>query len=55
VSAFVQHAVALALDDVSGWQAILADALRETGGPLTDEERAWADQVLATRKRTSAA
>jgi Arc/MetJ-type ribon-helix-helix transcriptional regulator len=55
VSAFVQHAVALALDDVSGWQAILADALRETGGPLTDDERAWADQVLATRKRTSAA
>ncbi len=55
VSAFVQHAVALALDDVSGWQAILADALRETGGPLTDEERAWADQVLAAPERTSAA
>jgi Arc/MetJ-type ribon-helix-helix transcriptional regulator len=55
VSAFVQHAVAVALDDVSGWQAMLADALRGTGGPPTEEERAWADEVLATEDRTSAA
>lgn len=54
VSAFVQHAVALALDDVAGWQALLDDALQETGGPLTDGERAWADQVLAPRARASA-
>ena len=51
VSAFVQHAVAVALDDVAGWGALLAEALRETGGPLTDEERAWADDLLATPRR----
>ena len=51
VSGFVQHAVAVALDDVAGWGAMLAEALRETGGPLTDEERVWADELLGTRKR----
>ena len=48
VSGFVQHAVRVALDDVAGWGALLAEALRETGGPLTDEERRWADTVLGT-------
>lgn len=47
VSGFVQHAVAVSLDDVAGWGAMLAEALRETGGPLTDEERSWADELLA--------
>jgi Arc/MetJ-type ribon-helix-helix transcriptional regulator len=51
VSGFVQHAVAVAIDDVIGWGALLAAALRETGGPLTDEERAWADELLGTRGR----
>lgn len=46
VSAFVQHAVGVALDDVAGWGAMLAEALQETGGALTDGERAWADEVL---------
>jgi hypothetical protein len=46
VSAFVQHAAPVALDDVAVWGALLAEALRSTGGPLTDEERAWADEVL---------
>lgn len=46
VSGFVQHAVAVALDDVAGWGAVLAEALRESGGPLSDEERAWADAAL---------
>ncbi len=56
VSSFVRHAVGVALDDVAGWGAVLAGALRETGGPLSDEERAWADQVLGVeRGRTSAA
>jgi Arc/MetJ-type ribon-helix-helix transcriptional regulator len=55
VSGFVQHAVSVALDDVAGWGALLAEALRATGGPLTDEERAWADEVLGTRRRGSAA
>lgn len=51
VSGFVQHAVAVALDDVAGWGALLADALRDTGGPLSNEERAWADELLGTRTR----
>ena len=51
ISGFVQHAVGLALDDVSGWGGLLAEALRETGGALTDEERAWADSVLGTKTR----
>jgi hypothetical protein len=25
---------------------MLAEALRQTGGPLSDEKRAWADDVL---------
>jgi len=52
VSGFVQHAVAVALDDIAGWGAMLAEALRRTGGPLSDDERAWADDVLGTRTRT---
>ena len=51
VSAFVQHAVAVALDDVVGWGAMLAEALRQTGGPLSDDERAWADDVLSSPAR----
>jgi len=57
VSGFVQHAVAVALDDVAGWGAVLAGALRDTGGPLSVEEQAWADAVLGVgkrRKRTAA-
>jgi len=51
VSGFVQHAVGVALDDVAGWGALLAEALRETGGGLTDSERTWADEVLGVSKR----
>ncbi len=51
VSGFVQHAVTVSLDDVAGWGAMLAEALRETGGPLTDDERAWADGVLGVTTR----
>jgi Arc/MetJ-type ribon-helix-helix transcriptional regulator len=51
VSGFVQHAVSVALDDVAGWGAMLAEALRESGGPLTKQERAWADGVLGRRGR----
>ncbi len=54
VSGFVQHAVAVALDDVAGWGAMLAEALRRTGGALTDDERAWADDVLGTGGRPAA-
>ncbi|MBI2390886.1 MAG: ribbon-helix-helix protein, CopG family [Deltaproteobacteria bacterium] len=51
VSAFVQHAVAVSLDDVAGWGALLARALEATGGPMTKAERKWADGVLARRGR----
>ncbi len=54
VSGFVQHAVAVALDDVAGWGAMLAEALRRTGGEMSDEERAWADDVLGTNSRSAA-
>lgn len=47
VSAFVQHAVGLALDDVTGWREWLEEALAASGGPLTDEERAWVDRSLS--------
>jgi Arc/MetJ-type ribon-helix-helix transcriptional regulator len=55
VSAFVKHAVGIALSDVAGWREMLADALEQTGGPLTKKERAWADSVLSGggRKRSS--
>src|SRR6476619_1393029 len=46
VSGFVQHSVEVALDDVAGWGALLAEALRQTGGTLSEEERAWADGIL---------
>ena len=51
VSGFVQHAVGVALDDVAGWGAMLAEALARTGGDLTADERAWADEVLGSGKR----
>lgn len=46
VSGFVQHAVGVAIDDIAGWGAMLAEALRTTGGELTAAERSWADGVL---------
>jgi Arc/MetJ-type ribon-helix-helix transcriptional regulator len=47
ISAFVKHAVGIALSDAAGWTDMLADALQQTGGPLTKKERAWADAILA--------
>ena len=49
VSGIVQHAVGVALDDIAGWGAMLADALTDTGGELSDQERRWADEVLGTK------
>jgi Arc/MetJ-type ribon-helix-helix transcriptional regulator len=59
VSGFVQHAVAVALNDVAGWGAMLGQALKRTGGPLTRKELAWADTILKSpstpkRRRTAA-
>jgi Arc/MetJ-type ribon-helix-helix transcriptional regulator len=54
VSGFVQHAVAVALDDIAGWGAMLAEALRVTGGELSAKDRAWADEVLGTGTQPAA-
>ena len=55
VSGFVKRAVGVALDDDAGWGAALAQALEESGGPLSPEERSWADEVLSGSKRPSQA
>jgi Arc/MetJ-type ribon-helix-helix transcriptional regulator len=47
VSAFVKHAVGVALHDAAGWRSMLEEALQQTGGPLTKKERAWADALLS--------
>jgi Arc/MetJ-type ribon-helix-helix transcriptional regulator len=54
VSGFVKHAVGVSLADLAGWGALLATALTETGGPLSTEERAWADSVLKPQRKAKA-
>lgn len=49
ISGFVQHAVGVALHDAAGWREMLSEALEQTGGPLTDKEREWADAILTPR------
>lgn len=49
ISAFVQHAVGVALSDAAGWKEMLEEALQQTGGALTRKERAWADTILFSR------
>jgi Arc/MetJ-type ribon-helix-helix transcriptional regulator len=49
ISAFVQHAVGIALHDAAGWKEMLEDGLQQTGGALTKNERAWADAVPSRR------
>ncbi len=51
VSAFVKHAVGVALFDAAGWREMLDEALRQTGGALTKKERAWADEILSPSRR----
>jgi Arc/MetJ-type ribon-helix-helix transcriptional regulator len=46
VSGFVKHAIAVALFDAAGWREMLNDALRQTGGSPTKDERKWADALL---------
>ena len=53
ISAFVQHAVNIALHDAAGWQEILEDSLHQTGGPLTRQERIWADAILSPKRSKS--
>jgi len=52
-SGFVQHAVQVALFDVAGWREMMKDALNQTGGPVTDKERAWADKLLLKQPKRS--
>ena len=54
-SGFVQHAVSVALGDVAGWGALLADALRDTGGGIAVEECRWTEETLGRRRRTTPA
>ena len=51
VSAFVQHAIRIALNDAANWKQMLDQAIGKTGGPLTKKERAWADGILGMTKR----
>ena len=51
ISAFVKHAVAVALSDAVGWKEMLQGALLQTGGPLTQKERKWADVILSPQQR----
>ncbi|MBL8221414.1 MAG: hypothetical protein JNL62_19425 [Bryobacterales bacterium] len=53
ISAFVKHAVSIALADAAGWREMLNDALLQTGGPLTRKERDWADAILTSTSRKS--
>ncbi len=41
------RAVGTALRDATKWTEMIEEALRETGGPLTRKERAWADRLLS--------
>ncbi len=52
VSAFVQHAVRVALSDAAGWREMLDQALQSSGGALSPKERAWADEILKKARRT---
>ena len=51
ISAFVQHAVGVALHDAAGWKEMLEEGLQQTGGALTKNERAGADAFLSPRAR----
>lgn len=51
LSGFVKHAVGIALHDAAGWQEMLDESLRDTGGPPTARERAWADEQLGLPAR----
>ena len=46
VSAYVERAVAQWMLEETTTDAFLDEMLEESGGPMTDEERAWADRVL---------
>jgi Arc/MetJ-type ribon-helix-helix transcriptional regulator len=49
-SAFVKHAISVALSDAAGWREMLDDALQQSGGRLSNKERIWADAILEEKK-----
>lgn len=51
VSGFIQRAVQKSLDSAAEFRAMVDEALKATGGPLTPKERAWARKALSPRKR----
>jgi len=51
VSGYIQHAVQKSLENAAEFRAMVRKALKETGGPPTPKERAWAKRMLAPRKR----
>lgn len=51
VSGFIQQAVQKSLANAAEFRAMVDEALKATGGPLTPKERAWARDVLSPRKR----
>jgi Arc/MetJ-type ribon-helix-helix transcriptional regulator len=46
VSGFVQQAVVMAIEARDSLDAVIAAALSETGGPITEEEFEWARCTL---------
>ena len=51
VSGFIQQAVQKSLENAAEFRALVDEALKATGGPLTPKERAWARGMLSPRKR----
>jgi Arc/MetJ-type ribon-helix-helix transcriptional regulator len=51
VSGFIQQAVQKSLENAAEFRAMVNEVLKETGGPLTPKERAWARRMLSPRKR----
>lgn len=49
VSGFVTGAVALALEDQLAFAQLLEAGLDKSGGPMSEAERRWADEVLQGR------
>jgi len=51
VSGFIQKAVQNSLQNAVEFRAMVSQALEETGGRLTPNERAWAKKMLSRQKR----
>jgi Arc/MetJ-type ribon-helix-helix transcriptional regulator len=51
VSGFIQHAVQKSLENAAEFREMVVEALKETGGPITPKERAWARRMLSPRRR----